>query len=40
MHYPHDIAAGRKVAELVDNRLLNNNEFRKDLEAARKEMNR
>ena len=38
MHYPHDIIAGEQLARLILGGLLQNEEFRKDFENARLEL--
>jgi acid phosphatase (class A) len=38
MHFPHDIAAGEQLSQLVIGGLFQNEDFLKDLEEARKEL--
>jgi acid phosphatase (class A) len=38
MHYPHDIKGGRQLSFLIVGGLLENSEFRKDFEMAKKEL--
>ncbi len=38
-HFPSDIAAGQKLADIIYRKLLTNKEFQKDFAAAKKELN-